>query len=511
MIVLQHNNNKVVSVKGLNNETVVNGTSMSPIKTLLELAKLNDNSILVWCHESQIDNVDFEFIEKEFHLKNMMLSYTQDHYFSEQIGYVEDSPFLKVNKQVKYPTWLMSSQVGAIHASILLMFEDVISLKSNFDYTLNSIAKLGMINGLFCYSQPKLLKNNNQTVIASKPSTATLFKFVKQHYKLSWVFLLFFNLVFYDKKLPFWSFIKTLSFSKLSFNNIINVEALKQKNRDKNVTIDVIIPTIGRKDYLHNVVKDLAAQTLLPKNVIIVEQNPNEGSVSELDFLKNNDWPFVIKHHFIHRAGACNARNMALKEVTSDYVYLADDDNVFEATLLEDIIDTMQKYSFEAITMSYLKKDEVERTKQPIQWSTFGAGSSVINSKFLNKIAFNLALEFGYGEDVDFGMQLRNLGIDIIYFPNIKILHLNAPMGGFRTRFIHPWENDKVQPKPSPTIMLNRMLNVTTHQTLGYKTVLFFKYYKRQSIKNPMDYYKSFNKKWEQSVYWANQLKVKNK
>jgi GT2 family glycosyltransferase len=192
-------------------------------------------------------------------------------------------------------------------------------------------------------------------------------------------------------------------------------------------------------------------------------------------------------------------------------VYLADDDNVFEATLLEDIIDTMQKYSFEAITMSYLKKDEVERTKQPIQWSTFGAGSSVINSKFLNKIAFNLALEFGYGEDVDFGMQLRNLGIDIIYFPNIKILHLNAPMGGFRTRFIHPWENDKVQPKPSPTIMLNRMLNVTTHQTLGYKTVLFFKYYKRQSIKNPMDYYKSFNKKWEQSVYWANQLKVKNK
>jgi GT2 family glycosyltransferase len=40
-----------------------------------------------------------------------------------------------------------------------------------------------------------------------------------------------------------------------------------------------------------------------------------------------------------------------------------------------------------------------------------------------------MALEFGYGEDTDFGMQLRNKGFDVIYFPDLKITHLKAPMG----------------------------------------------------------------------------------
>jgi GT2 family glycosyltransferase len=44
-----------------------------------------------------------------------------------------------------------------------------------------------------------------------------------------------------------------------------------------NKSIDVIIPTIGRKQYLYAVLQD-CAQTHLPVNVIIVEQNPQEDS-----------------------------------------------------------------------------------------------------------------------------------------------------------------------------------------------------------------------------------------
>ena len=36
--------------------------------------------------------------------------------------------------------------------------------------------------------------------------------------------------------------------------------------------------------------------------------------------------------------------------------------------------------------------------------------------------------EFGFGEDIDFGMQLRNNGIDIIYLPYPEIIHIKAPM-----------------------------------------------------------------------------------
>jgi hypothetical protein len=40
---------------------------------------------------------------------------------------------------------------------------------------------------------------------ASDASIYTLFRFVKQHY-IRWVFLLFFNLVWYESKLPIFSF-----------------------------------------------------------------------------------------------------------------------------------------------------------------------------------------------------------------------------------------------------------------------------------------------------------------
>jgi hypothetical protein len=167
----------------------------------------------------------------------------------------------------------------------------------------------------------------------------------------------------------------------------------------------------------------------------------------------------------------------------------------------------MQHYNFSAITMSYLQRNEVEKHKNTIQWNAFGGGCSVVESKYLKKVTFNKAYEFGYGEDTDFGMQLRNLGVDIIYTPDIKILHLKAPIGGFRTKFKHPWEEDVLRPKPSPTVMLSRITNSTNQQLLGYRTNLFIKFYKNQSIKNPFKYYKTFKKQWEQSLLWANQLK----
>ena len=46
--------------------------------------------------------------------------------------------------------------------------------------------------------------------------------------------------------------------------------------------------------FLYNVLKDLSKQTLLPKTVIIVEQNPNESAFSELDYLTTETWPFKI-------------------------------------------------------------------------------------------------------------------------------------------------------------------------------------------------------------------------
>jgi hypothetical protein len=125
-------------------------------------------------------------------------------------------------------------------------------------------------------------------------------------------------------------------------------------------------------------------------------------------------------------------------------------------------------------------------------------------------VRFNKALEFGYGEDGDFGMQLRNQGCDVLFFPEPGIIHLKAPIGGFRTKPVLSWQNEEIQPKPSPTVMLYQILHNTKEQQLGYKIILFFKYYGLQKIKNPWQYYLNYKKQWNSSVFWANKLKEQN-
>jgi GT2 family glycosyltransferase len=49
-------------------------------------------------------------------------------------------------------------------------------------------------------------------------------------------------------------------------------------------------------------------------------------------------------------------------------------------------------------------------TTRFIKLRFFGSGSSFVKSDYLKKVQFSSKYEFAYGEDFDFGMQLRNKG-----------------------------------------------------------------------------------------------------
>ena len=87
------------------------------------------------------------------------------------------------------------------------------------------------------------------------------------------------------------------------------------------------------------------------------------------------------------------------------------------------------------------------------------------------------------------------------------LLHLKAPIGGFRTKPVLRWQNDEIQPKPSPTVMLFRLKYDTKEQLRNYKTTLLFKNINNNFLLNPYKYIKVFKQKWNRSIYWASQLK----
>ena len=511
MIVFYHSKYIITEIVSTEKGSFSDYVNRGIVAGLLDFADRFKNEILVWCDESEKGNLNSAEMQSLFHHKKFLFSFnpSSESYFGRKVGYIEDSPFLKINKEVRYASWQMSSHVGAVHASVLNACKMDLKCEDNFDYFLSSFARRALNHGLLCYSEPKLLLQ--QSVIRTTPQSnlAELFKFTKQHYRTRWIFLLFFNLLLFEKKLPVLPLLLSLFYSKRTFNPQL-LNQLPLESNQLNIefgTIDVLIPTIGRREYLLNVLNNLALQTYLPKNVIVIEQNPDVNPCTDLDFIDNRNWPFSIKHHFIYQTGACNARNIGLRMIESEFAFFADDDIVFENDLIEKAMQTFKSTGNEVFLVACHLESQTVVPQLPKQFTVFGAGHAFVKSVCFKDLKFNMAYEFGFGEDNDFGMQLRNKGYDILYISTSKILHLKAPIGGFRTKPILRWQQDEIQPKPSPTVMLFRLLYDTKEQLCNYKSTIFIKNLNRNFLLNPFKYIKTFKQKWDRSVYWANELK----
>lgn len=511
MIVLYHNNSKITQAVSTGAGSIPNVLNRNIVAVLLDIAGKFGNEILVWCHENEKENLNIAAIEALFHHKKFIYSYnpSSDNYFDSRLGYIEDSPYIKINKDVRFGTWQMSSSVGAVHASVVNACRNDLKAEPDFDYFLTSFARRAFIFGLLSYSEPNLLLRKSDLVQNQKATLFQLFRFTKQHCRTRWIFLLFFNLLYFERKFPIFPFLISLFYKQRIFNpqQLNEIQLDSNKKIIEKGTIDVLIPTIGRREYLLSVLENLASQTYLPTTVILIEQNPVENSQTQLDFIQNRKWPFEIKHHFTHQTGACNARNIGLKLVESEFTFFADDDIVFENDLLENAMQTFKNTGNEAFLVACHLKSQNVITEVPKQFAVFGAGHAFVKSACFEGLEFNRAFEFGFGEDNDFGMQLRNKGVDILYISTSKILHLKAPIGGFRTVPVLKWKDDAIQPKPSPTVMLFRLMHDSKEQLRSYKTTIFLKNIKNGFLKNPFLYIKDFRQKWNRSTYWANELK----
>jgi len=511
MIIVYHNRVVVLKIFDFIKNQEITVPKRSIHQTLLELAQQNEDTFIGWCHEDLEKNLNVSAFQSVFHHDLIMASFTTSgkYILSPAVGYVENSTaFLKVNHSDSYPTWLMSSDVGAVHARVLNKFKQLIKQNIVFDIFLNHVSKRGIKRGLFCYSEPTLL-DKDAPIITETHSKNNLFSFVKNHYKGRWQILLLLNYFLYEKRIKLGAFMLSLFTSKIptltcDFSDI-KVESRKSQAISFK-SYDVLIPTLGRAKYLEDVLKDLSNQTIIPTKIIIVEQNGIKDSKTELNYIYDTKWPFEIDHTLIHQMGACNARNIALSKVTSDWVFFADDDIRLEVDLVSNVFKFIKKYGISATTMASLMANEKLYNTIPMQWYTFSTNSSFVSKDAIKDITFGMEHEFGFGEDSDFGMKIRNEGTDIVFYPNTQILHLKAPTGGFRTKPTLLWEDEDIQPKPSPSVMSHRLKHLTEEQLFGYRTTLFFKFFGLQSNKNPFTYYRKMKKAWDKSIYWAKEL-----
>lgn len=503
MIFVFHKNNKVVKIT--QNYLEISFEKMEVTSALFLLAKKYKKEQIVWCHIDFEYALNFKFIGALSLSTHTILSYNPylNNYLNSKLGYIDQNSILKVNKKVKFQTWQMHESVGIISSNLLLKIEKHNNDTTNFNYFLNAIANRTFMNGVLCYSEPQLL--NNLVLDASASSTdKELFQFVKQHYNLKWFFLLFFSVLMYERKVLFVPFLQALFYKRKPILKEDFISEVFEKNVTiSNCSIDVVIPTIGRASYLKDFLVDLKQQEVLPNSVIIVEQNPKLNAESELSFLTDETWPFKIIHHLITQTGACNARNLALQEIRSAWVFFADDDIRIASDFLKKAVHKIKCLEANAVLFSCLLKNQKATFLIPHQTAVFGSGCAMVKAEFASKIDFDTKYEFCFGEDTDYGMKLKHLGTDVIYLPQPEILHIKAPIGGFRTPPKYLWSEAVIQPKPSPTILLNLLRYATPEQQKGYKMIYFMK---SLNWKKPFQSFKQINKHWNSSLFWANKL-----
>ncbi|MDQ2805445.1 MAG: glycosyltransferase [Chloroflexota bacterium] len=236
--------------------------------------------------------------------------------------------------------------------------------------------------------------------------------------------------------------------------------------------VAVIVPTLGRPQHLATLLGDLAAQTVLPQQVWIIEQDP-VGVGSALTDLVAAAWPFAIHHERVRWAGACRARNRGLAAGNAPWVLLLDDDVRLLPAFLAYLLAVATTYNVAGVNGAvYLPGQDpatVAESAFPRLWVGFGTCAALIARQAVAAGGnFDLRLEGGYGEDTEFGIRLRLAGATVLYAPGEPTLHLKAPVGGFRYSFPHPWHADPLPPRPSPTVFYAQQKHGTPAMQAGY-------------------------------------------
>ncbi len=230
-------------------------------------------------------------------------------------------------------------------------------------------------------------------------------------------------------------------------------------------TVSVIIPTKNRVRDLALAVETLFRQTILPSELVIVDQSESDDSRTKIESLHQAlpDGPRLTLHlHYIHDpliSGLAAARNAALARNSCDILLFLDDDVELEDSFLEELLQTyasqpnvagvsgvVTNYSAPPLAMRLWKRifmrgpfrDDRER----FYWEAaamreagvrrvtrLGGGLMSFRASAIGKVRFDERLRgVSDGEDVDFCMHLGT-SAELLMNSRARLVHNASPAG----------------------------------------------------------------------------------
>ena len=120
---------------------------------------------------------------------------------------------------------------------------------------------------------------------------------------------------------------------------------------------DAVITSYNQGDMVFEAVRSLSGQTMLPKNVIIIDDgSSDEHSLDVLQKLETAaDLPFCLKIYDQNNSGVSAARNNGIRKTSAPFVLVLDGDDRLEPRYIEDVSALLESDQTMVAASSYLK------------------------------------------------------------------------------------------------------------------------------------------------------------
>jgi glycosyltransferase involved in cell wall biosynthesis len=218
--------------------------------------------------------------------------------------------------------------------------------------------------------------------------------------------------------------------------------------------ISVIIPTLGRYDYIGGALDSLLNQTIVIHEVIVIDQNPPEARQPKRyeGYEKIN-----LKIIWQNERGQSLARNTGLSTATGEYVFMFDDDSIAYPDLLKRHLEPVLSGKYDVSTGVALPPSPTSYSlpkefQNPRLSQTFDTGNSLMRLELIRRIGgLDRNFDFGPGADADLGIRLYLAGYRILHNPQAIRIHFKAP-GGLRIHGVHKYNTDLGLLHPYPPV-----------------------------------------------------------
>ena len=219
-------------------------------------------------------------------------------------------------------------------------------------------------------------------------------------------------------------------------------ETMAPKKPASKVDLSLVICTYGRTKQLTEVIQSIRCQSLAPKEIIIVDQNP-PGFLDDLPEECTNKLNII--HKRVTFTGASKARNFGAHIATGELIAFPDDDCTYREDTIKNVIRGFERDDELGVLIA--GKDEIlnaapiktQRDNKITQIHTvldlFKAKAETSNifvrKKVLNKLEYVFDVKIGPGEFTEWA---SNEETDLL----VRLLQKNVPIAKDETiRIIH--------------------------------------------------------------------------